>query len=187
MKRYISLILVLLFILSIVGCDGQYDGEQNTSQTSSETSEKETETLDLTLFEPVDASQETVLVRSNATLSKGLFNSVWIYMWDSPGWLCGDSDYFGERFDEEKIAKIPEIEYNYDFKIYYSENVTSSSVSICDMDFNNIKFDGDGIDFESLEEGYYYLIIFVRVQGDYIEEGEDYEESGIEYIYKIKV
>ncbi len=181
MKKLIALLLALVFILGLVGCG---DAENRENETLQPAANENNLSHDQTKSVVVEDS--LILVQSNDELSKPYENFLWANTWFEHGWLNADdiSIYY-------KLSaihnEIPQITYSDDFEIHYKDGVEFLSVSVYDSNFDRIHHNMQQEVIHTLEQGTYYLVIVVKVQGKYIETEEKYEYSGYECAYKLVI
>lgn len=127
-----------------------------------------------------------VLIQSNGTRIPAYKHFLWAESFSEYGWLCADGASLSSAFPTV-CQEIPAITYSDDFRIHCSRQVTQSSLSLYDSDFNPIHRDLEQIDFGSLSKGEYYLVVSVNVQGNYIKSQKKFESSGYECVCKLMI
>ncbi len=181
MKKLIVLLLALVFLLGLVGCG---DAENRENETLQPTANENN--LSHEQSEPVIAEDCLIWIQSNDTLSKPYENYLRARTWIEHSWLYADdiSIYY-------KLSaihnEIPQITYSDDFEIHYKDGVEFLSVSVYDSNFDRIHHNMQQEVIHTLEQGTYYLVIVVQVQGKYIEAAGEYEYSGYECAYKLVI
>ena len=158
MKKLITLSLVLLFIFTCIGC-GHIENRE---------------------------ADSFIVVRSADILSKPYENFLWAEEWTGYGWLSGDGTGIARKFGDIH-NELPKINYEDDFEIHYREGVEFVSLSIYNSEFGQVYHNEKLEVLDELAEGTYYLVITVKVQGEYIEAEDKYEYSGYECAYKMVV
>jgi hypothetical protein len=136
--------------------------------------------------EPVVVNDSLILVQSGNALSKPYENFFWSKKWIEDGWINGDGMSVSHKFSVIE-NEIPQITYCDDFEIFYKEGVEFLSFSIYNSNFTRTHHNVNHAVLSDLEEGTYFLIITVKLQGRFIETEEKYEYSGYECVYKIHI
>jgi hypothetical protein len=136
--------------------------------------------------EPVVVNDSLILVQSGEALSKPYENFLWSKKWIEAGWISGDGMSVSHKFSGIE-NEIPQITYCDDFEIFYKEGVEFLSFSIYNSNFTRTHHNVKHEVLSDLEEGTYFLIITVKLQGRFIETEEKYEYSGYECVYKIHI
>lgn len=162
MRKMISLLLILVSILGLFGCKDA-DGRQSESATE---------------------DNNLLSVQSMDTLVQPYENFLWDQSWAKKGWIFADG--LSISYDLPDICEeIPQVIYSDDFEIIYGKGVEFRRITILNSDFEEIHHSSRQNVIETLEEGTYYLILEVKVQGKYIKKQKEYETSGYECAYKL--
>ena len=108
----------------------------------------------------------------------------WSQSWTNNGWLAADSVYMiGEL--EELSKSFPSITYSDDFEIRCGSKVTATGLRVFDSALESIRTNATESFLDTLSPGTYYILINVRVQGNYIAAAKDYEYSGFDCGYTL--
>ena len=197
MKKLIAFLLALVCVLGLVGCAKIENSKNNNSQNPIDTTNPEPEQIaDSNIQDtddsnsgqtkPVIVDDSLILVQSVDALEEPYEYFLWAEKWSENGWLSADAMSISNKLpdiDEE----IPQISYGDDFEVYYGKNVEFISLSVYNSDFDRIHQNVQQEVLSTLEEGTYYLVITVKVQGEYIEADEKYEYTGYECAYKLVI
>lgn len=125
-----------------------------------------------------------VLIQSNGTRIPAYKHFLWSESFSEYGWLCADGASLSSALPTV-CQEIPAVTYSADFQIHCSRQVTQSSLSVYNCDFNPIHRNLGQIDFDSLSKGEYYLVVSVNVQGNYIKSQKKFESAGYECVCKL--
>ena len=127
-----------------------------------------------------------ISVQSAGIFVKPYENFVWAQSWSEDGWLSADGMRVSYKFSDVD-NDIPSITYSDNFAIHYGDGVEFLSLMVYDSAFERVP-NTDNIDaLNELAEGTYYLVITVKIKGDYIESDDKFEQTGYECVYKITI
>ena len=156
MKRSIAFFLAAMLLLICTGC-GLWNGSAN-------------EPLIVVHSEGVDIEPYEIFR--------------WSQSWTNNGWLSADSFYLdGELAELSK--SFPVITYGDDFEIRCGDKVTVKDFAIYDAELQPIRTNTTQQFLNTLSPGTYYLLINVRVQGDYVPAAKDHAYSGYDCACKL--
>ena len=110
----------------------------------------------------------------------------WAQSWSNNGWISADSFYLSGEL-KELSQSFPTITYSDDFEIRCSSNVTAQDIRVYDSALESIRTNATESFLDTLSPGTYYILIHVRVQGNYVAAGKDYEYTGYDCGYKLIV
>ncbi len=127
-----------------------------------------------------------VTVTSEGKTAAPYVNWLWAKTWSEGKWLAGDGASVMYTLPE-LAAKLPELVFSDDFVIKTASNTSFSYLSVYDESFERL-YHNDTLDrLNALPPGIYYVSIAVTERGAYVPEGEGYETSGYECVFKLIV
>ncbi len=173
MKKLIAILLVMVFVFLLVGCNNEAD------QPIDDNKEKNDENK-------MPFTDSLILLESAERMTKPYENFVWSEFWSGGGWFSTDANRASWRLNEIQ-DEIPQITYSDDFKIHYREDVEFRSLEVYNSAFENVcRVSEEDIPIY-FTSGVYYLVIEVKKRGEYIKEQEKFETSGYECVYKFEI
>lgn len=130
-----------------------------------------------------------VKIRSNGNeiIPLSAFSSSTSYH-DNLGWLASDGAGVNIYFDENKSFNtwVPTIRKNGNFKLDLGESYSFWTMSVYDLEHNDLKIDSSSFDnLNSLPSGKYYVKMSVHYRGDFIQKENKYESSSYAYLFGI--
>ena len=132
------------------------------------------------------ANEPLIVVNSKEDAVEPYEKFRWSQSWTNNGWISADSFYLiGELAELSK--SFPMVTYSDDFEIRCRDKVTVTSLSVYDAKLEPISTNDTQQILNTLSPGTYYLLINVRVQGNYILEAKDHKYSGYDCAYKLIV
>jgi len=125
-------------------------------------------------------------ITSNGATVMPYQNPLWSQDWDGAGWLAGDG--MSVSYTLPEIAKeLPTVTLRDNFEFIYGDNASFSYLSIFDESYDRIYHNVTLDRLIGLPAGMYYVSAVVKVQGEYIAEGKDFEATGYECVFKLIV
>ena len=128
-----------------------------------------------------------MLLQSGGTYTRSYENHIWSQNWsEKNGWVCVDGTIMSMLYPSVQIW-IPRIDYSNNFEFHFKENITSVYFTVYDTNFEKVKQGETKDALKDLSDGTYYLVVEVTKQDEYVESEKQYETSGYECVYKMKV
>ena len=193
MKKLLALTLVLCLSLGsifvLVSCNEGSETETTEALTTVPSTEPISESTEAatTPINGIIVPGALVLLQSGNTYIRAYENSIWSDQWnEQSGWISSDGSRISVEYPSVNFY-IPKITYSDNFEFHFKENITSAHFTVYNNKFEKIN-QGETKDvLKGLEDGTYYLVIEVVIQGEYVESEGKYEKSGYECVYKMTV
>ena len=142
--------------------------------------------LDSASTSTVGGADGPLSITSNGATVMPYQNPLWSQDWDDAGWLAADG--MSVSYTLPEIAKeLPAVTLRDNFEFIYGDNASFSYLSIFDESYERIYHNVTLDRLIGLPAGMYYVSAVVKVQGEYIAEGKDYEATGYECVFKLIV
>ncbi len=142
--------------------------------------------LDSASTSTVGGADGPLSITSNGATVMPYQNPLWSHVWDGAGWLAADG--MSVSYTLPEIAReLPTVTLRDNFEFIYGDNASFSYLSIFDESYDRIYHNVTLDRLIGLPAGMYYVSAVVKVQGEYIAEGKDYEATGYECVFKLIV
>ena len=155
MKKLSILFFALVFALTFCSCSARGDFPKDTTG---------------------EEDSSFVSVLSDGNIINAYEGFLWSETWTGAGWLCADGTRLSGNLSSV-YHQLPKIPNGNDYGIIYSDGVEFNSMSVFNNDFEEIINVTEPLPTDKLEEGRYYLIITVTVQGKFVPSQNKYETS----------
>ena len=193
MKKILSFTLALCLSLCsvfvLVSCNEENETESTEALKTDPATEPVSESTEAPTaqIEGIVIPGPLMLLQSGGTYTRSYENHIWSQNWsEKSGWVCVDGTRMSMLYPSVQI-RIPRIDYSNNFEFHFKENITSVYFTVYDTNFEKVKQGETKDALKDLSDGTYYLVVEVTKQDEYVESEKQYETSGYECVYKMKV
>ncbi len=183
MKKTIALFLALMCLAGAAGCGGS-PGTEGGEATG-------VKTVPLVEADTPDGNDTDaiVLIKSAEESTEPYLCETWAEIWSEQGWLCVDRARASDDLSAI-VGKLPGVDYSDDLEIVYGSGTEAVHLDIYDDDHEPVLpelLGEESVNIPTLPEGTYYVILSVRMRGEYIEPEEQFEMFGYECLFRLEV